>query len=133
MWGINLPNNTWFTGDHYKLETDEDLIFENPDDYDAYNYLIVPTEVRYKQYTDDKGIIYPIRGLRGNKIVYTIELDGTSLGIKDKDKFKVMDSDLLLVVTHIQVLQQTDKTMATKILPGLYKEYNNSRTVLTLE
>ena len=133
MWGINLPNNTWFTGDWYKLETDEDLLFENPDDYDEDNYTIVPISCRYKQYTDDKGITYPIRGLRGTKAIYTIELDGTTLGVKDKDKFTLMGIDKTLKVTNVQIIQQTNKTMATKILPGLYDEYNNSRTVLTLE
>jgi hypothetical protein len=133
MYGINLPNNTWFTGTWYKLETDEDLLFENVEDYDEYDYIITGTDIRYKQYTDDNGITYPIRGLRGNKITYTIELDGTSMGIKPKDKIKLMDNDKILKVTEVKVLQQTHKTMATKILPGLYEEYNNSRTVLTLE
>ena len=133
MWGIYLPNNTWFTGEHYKLETDENLIALDPGSYDDYNYEITPTPFQYKQYVDSKGIVYPIKGLRGNKVTYTIELNGDLYGFNLKDKIKLMNEDKLLKITNIEIIQQTHKTMATKVLPGLYNEYNNSRMVLTLE
>lgn len=133
MWGINQPNNEWFIGQYYKLETDEEILLELPEDYDEQGYVLFPIEFRYKQFVDEKGVVYPIRGLRGSGVTYTIETSAEFIEFKNKDKIILMTDEKAHKITNVSTIKQTSKTMATFILPGLHDVYNNNRKVITLQ
>jgi len=144
---IKMPNNEWFTGKHYEYNPEQDqtrkeikrlieaTTFVADTDYDEEGYNLIYTEVRYKQYVDKTTRGGYATGVRSKVKERQIETNNEAIVFKDNDRFKLMnqeDVETPLKITNIDYNRNNYKTMATKLLPGLYKEYN-SNTVLTLQ
>lgn len=147
MYGINMPDNEWYYGYHYAYNEDYDqtrkeikrLItaseFVEDSDYDTEGYFTIPTKVRYKQYEDRAERFNINAGFVNRKKRNQIEITNSTVIFKEKDRFKLAnqdDEEKGRIITAIDYNRNTNKSMATLLLPGLYDEYN-SRTILTLE
>jgi hypothetical protein len=147
MWGIKEPDNEWYTGRHYSYKASQDqnrkeikrLItastFVDDSDYDVNGYMTIYTEVRYKHYTRKFTREEYAQGARNKKSVNQIETSNEIIDFKIDDRFKLMnqtDDATPKKIVDIDNPQNTYKTSATLMFPGLYNEYN-SKVVMTLK
>lgn len=144
---IRMVENEWFTGKHYVYNAEQDqtrkeikrLIdastFVDDDDYDTDGYSTIPIKVRYKQFVDRTGRSAYSNNAKNRVKDRQISISDTMLEFAENDKFRLAnqaDEQSALKITNVDYNRNTHKTMATLLLPGLFKEYNSS-TILTLK
>lgn len=144
---IRMVDNEWFVGKHYVYNKDQDqtrkeikrLIeastFIEDDDYDTNGYSTIPIKVRYKQFVDRTSRSEYATNAKNRIKNRQISVSDTSLTFAENDKFRLAnqtDEQSALKITEVDYNRNTHKTMATLLLPGLFKEYNSS-TILTIK
>lgn len=138
MW-LKKPINEWFTGTHYEYNKDQDRLnftnnsseFEKDEDYNDRGIITYGEDFRYKQYRDEKGRSYPLPNMSNDLKEYLIQTSNVDIKFKQKDKIKLIGSDKLFTIQNVSTNNKNYLTKATKVLPGLYDEYNSNQ-VLTI-
>lgn len=121
MFNLKIHNGEW-----YKAQWLEYIPAETTEDEKT--YATVGIDFNYSSFTDNKGITYPLPGMRSNGMAVTII---TSDGIE----FKILDKIVLpdgstFKIKNITKIRQTSNNMAAFSFPGASDDY--VRYIITL-
>ena len=142
-----MPNNEWYAGKHYDYNQEQDKnikkiknqiaasTFVENEDYDDDGYSTIPTEFRYKHYTRKLTREEYAAGARRTTSTNQISTSNETIIFKINDRIRLInqsDDETPKKIMDFDNSQNTPKSMATLLLPGLHKEYT-STLVITLK